>query len=76
MWSAFHEEAVEMERGVLILERVEDFDNDTVSDVGLDGRDGPLPIDADGLAVKQAVGICCDPGDVEVIVDRGSTDPG
>ena len=69
---AILEEAVEVQRGGLIAEIVVDVDNDGVVDVGVDGRDGPLAVDANGLALKGAVWVGRDPSDGKVVGDDGS----
>ena len=61
-----------MQRGRLVAEVVVDVDNDGVVDVGVDGRDGPLAVDANGLALKGAVWVGRDPSDGKVVGDDGS----
>jgi hypothetical protein len=64
-----HEDAVEMQRGGLIAELVVNVDDNLVA-LGRphDGK-RPLSIDANGWPLEHAIGICPDPGDVEIVGD-------
>lgn len=63
--------AVKMQRSRLVTELVVDVDDDTIADVCLDMRNGPLVIDADDGTRERSVRIGSDPSDVEVVADGG-----
>lgn len=64
--------AVKMQRSRLVTKLVVDVDDDTIADIGLDPRNGPLVIDANDGTRERSVWIGRDPSDVEVVVDGGS----
>ncbi len=55
--SAVHEQAMEMEGGGLISQRIQHVDDDPVADVCFDPREGPLAVDSDRWPIPQAIGI-------------------
>lgn len=63
--------AVKMQGSRLITKLVVDVDDDTIADICLDTRNGPLVIDANDGAWERSVWIGSDPSNVEVIVDSG-----
>lgn len=71
MSGSTHEETVEVQGGGLVVQQVEHVNDEPVANVDADGGNRPLPVDADGWTVCHAVGVGRDPGDVEVVRDRG-----
>lgn len=63
--------AVKMQRRRLVTKLVVEVDDDTIADIGLNARNGPLVIDANDGTRERCVWIGSDPSDVEVVVDSG-----
>lgn len=62
-----HKQAVKVQRRRLVPQVIAGINQDGVPDIGLDARDRPLPVDADGRALKRAVGVGPDPSDGKVV---------
>lgn len=71
MGGTLHEQAVKMQRGGLVAERVEDIDYQLVALVDVDGRNRPLAVDADDRAVGRTVRVGREPAYLEVVGHRG-----
>ena len=76
MGSAIHVEAVKMQRGRLISQRILDVDHKLIANVGDNGWDGPLPVDAHDRTCLLAIWIRVHPTDVEVVGDGRSVGDG
>lgn len=70
--ASVHVEAMEMQRCGLITQAVVGVDDDPITNIDLDKRDGPLAVDSNNCTLIGTVGVSSDPADVEVIFPRGS----
>lgn len=67
-------EAVEVQRGRLVAQRVQDVHDDGVADVGCDVWNRPLSVDANCRAVKGTIWVGGDPANLKVVGDGGRVD--
>lgn len=67
-----HVQPMEMQRRRLVPQRVQDIDDNLITDVCCDLRDWPLPVDADRRTCKGAIWVCGNPPDFEVVCNGGS----
>ena len=65
---------VEMKARRLVLQTVLDIDDHAIAYVCGNWRYGPLTVDANSLAWKDAIRVCNDPTDVEIVCYGGSID--
>lgn len=70
------EQAVEVQRGGLVPEGVDDIDDDPVADICLNARNRPFAIDSYHRSICLSIGIGRHPPDVEVVRDCRSRDDG
>ena len=65
---------VEMKARRLVLQTVLDIDDHAIAYVGGNWRYGPLTVDANSLAWEDAIRVCDDPTDVEIVGYGSSID--
>lgn len=64
-------QAVEVEGGGLVSERIGNMNDDVVPNIGDDRGNRPFAVYSNGSPVEGTVRVGCNPADIEVIGDRG-----
>lgn len=58
---------MEMEGSGLISQLIVNIDNDLIANCRRHYWQRPVTVDANGWSLEGAIGVCCDPGNVEVV---------